>query len=281
MNRQPIAPVPRLAFVGACLLCAVGQAGAAVYWQAGVRAEVITICFVGDALMTRPDRIQEIASYLTDYEYSANIRFSYLGQCPVGTSQPSGNDYYDGDIRVVLPGTSAAFTGMVPGRGCPMFLDDQGNYNGGNDGGGSWSNAPSDLSNNRACLYNLKLNDDADGRGVPWRNHALHEFGHALGLAHEHDRRDVDKSVCARSGYGGGISSGFLTLYDRYSVMHYQFADCGINGNYDHPGLSTLDRVGMHILYPEAGFVAEYVGTTVVQSTQPVHLPVRVEITRR
>jgi len=54
--------------------------------------------------------------------------------------------------------------------------------------------------------------------------------------------------------------------------MHYEFSSCGIKGNYDYTGLSKLDRLGLHILYPENGAVAEYVGTTVVESTQPVKL---------
>src|SRR5262249_49317239 len=64
----------------------------------------------------------------------------------------------------------------------------------------------------------------------------------------------------------------FLTPYDRYSVMHYMFATCGINGNYDYTGLSTWDRLGVHVLYPEDGNPAEYVGTIVVRTTESLHL---------
>jgi hypothetical protein len=45
--------------------------------------------------------------------------------------------------------------------------------------------------------------------------------------------------------------------------MHYMFAACGINGNYDSTGLSDYDRLGLRILYPEANRHAEYVGATV------------------
>jgi homoaconitase/3-isopropylmalate dehydratase large subunit len=71
------------------------------------------------------------------------------------------------------------------------------------------------------------------------------------------------RSVALNRGFGGNATS-FLTRYDRHSVMHYQFTSCGINGNYDNTGLSDLDQLAVHILYPEDQQVAEYIGTTVV-----------------
>src|SRR5436305_3130174 len=163
-----------------------------------------------------------------------------------------------------------------------MFRDKDGNYDKRNDGWGSWSNPPWELEEKRGCLYNLKLGDDprpVDGKPavnppstVPYLNHTLHEFGHALGLAHEHERSDVDKEVCTAARFGGDRSDGFLTPYDRYSVMHYQFLACGINGNYDNTGLSELDRLALHILYPEDDLAAEFGGTTVVRVGEPLNL---------
>ena len=72
---------------------------------------------------------------------------------------------------------------------------------------GSFSNFPNDLPNARACVYNLKLGDDGSG-GVAYLNHTLHEFGHALGLAHEHIRSDVDTTICTAPGFGGTVSTG-------------------------------------------------------------------------
>jgi hypothetical protein len=54
--------------------------------------------------------------------------------------------------------------------------------------------------------------------------------------------------------------------------MNYKCPTGGINGNYDNTGLSDMDRLGVHILYPEDVRVAEYVGTTVVQMGEPVNL---------
>lgn len=248
------------------------SAQASLYWNHGVRSGTPSVCFVGDALFSRPDRVQQVLDYIGDFERAANIRFNYLGTCPAAYVLANGDDWYGGDIRVVLPSTSVSFTGQVPGNGCPIFLDDNGNYNGDNDGWGSWSNPPDELATNRGCLYNLKLGDDADPSGVPWRNHTLHEFGHALGLAHEHVRDDVDYSTCTASGYGGSASSGHMTPYDRNSVMHYRFSACGIDGNYGQDGLSTWDQLGLHILYPEPVHRAEYVGRTVVRTNEYLSL---------
>ncbi len=236
----------------------------ALDWQAGVRGSDISVCVAGDAPASRPSRVAQIASYLREFAWAANIRFSGLGSCAAPSKDPNGNDHYAEDIRVVIPGTSAPFTGAVPGVGCTSFRDANGVYNGGNDGGGSWSATPNDGRQATACLYNLKLNDDAGPSGVPFLNHTLHEFGHGLGLAHEHERSDVDKTVCSVAGLGGGATTGFITPYDRLSVMHYNFATCGIDGNYGYGGLSDLDRLALHIMYPESDRTAEYVGTTVL-----------------
>ncbi len=137
---------------------------------------------------------------------------------------------------------------------------------------GSWSSEPWNLNdpNHRACLYNLKLGDDP-WNATPYRNHTLHEFGHALGLSHEHKRPDANAG-CTEDDYGGGGTAGLMTPYDRNSVMHYKFASCGINGNYDHTGLSAWDRLALHIMYPEDVRVAEFTGKTVVKVGEPLVL---------
>ncbi len=357
-------------------------ARAGLYWQQGVRSKSVSVCFVGDAVTSRPLRVQQVLRYIREFEYAADVKFPGVPvPCAAPTTRPDGTNDFDGDIRVILPFTSGPWTGPVPGVGCPMFRDAAGSYNGRNDGWGSWSNAPNDLATNRACLYNLKLGDDGAG-GVPYLNHTLHEFGHALGLRHEHERNDVEKqwvlyyfntmkdmdqtkaeniyaagyrnldeiagagvnqlqniagygtataaeelkmhatflthiagvtvaiakaiyakgfltagdvanaavaklqtipgytvfadakklkddaaAAPPRVIYGGRATNGYITAYDRASVMHYKFTDAGINGNYDYTGLSDLDRLSIHILYPEDVPVAEFVGTTVVRST--------------
>lgn len=360
------------------------DARAGLYWFGGVRTKTISVCFVGDALTSRMPRVNQVLQYLREFEYAANVKFPATAvSCAAPTVLANGNESYAGDIRVALPFTSAQWLGAVPGVGCQMFRDPvTGIYNGGNDGWGSWSNAPNDLAVNRSCVYNLKLGDDGAG-GIPYLNHTLHEFGHALGLAHEHLRNDVEKAwvlhyfetmknmdatkaaniyaagyrnldeianasvaqlqtipgygnaadaqqlqmdatfltyipgvslanamtiyaagfktaqdvawaavadlqaipgysalidatalqanaatVRDRVIYGGGATGGHITVYDRNSVMHYKFTDAGINGNYDYTGLSVLDQLAVHVLYPEDAHVAEFIGTTVVPSTR-------------
>jgi hypothetical protein len=262
-------------------------ASAAVYWLHGVRNNVVTVCFVGDAVTSRPDRVNEVLRQLREFEYSVNVRFDYLGSCPPSQAQPNAHDSFPGDIRVALPHTAGTKlrtwageegTGPVPGRGCSMFLRADGKYcdsscnqNANNDDWGSWSDAPVDLAPDRACLYNLKLGDDP-WNAPPYLNHTLHEFGHALGLAHEHQRDDVDATLCSEKDYGGPVADGHLTPYDPRSVMHYMFSTCGIKGNYGYTGLSNYDRLGLRILYPEANRQAEYVGATVRRAGESVVL---------
>ncbi|HET7087860.1 MAG TPA: M12 family metallopeptidase [Anaerolineae bacterium] len=246
----------------ALLLAMVSHANAALYWFQGVRSKTISVCFVGTAVTTRPDRVQQILTYLKEFEYAANIRFNYLGQCPASIPQPDGHDYYDGDIRVMIPNAGLAWTtGPVLGNGCPMTSQP----------GGSWSNAPNDLGPNRACLYNLRLGDDGEN-GVPYLNHTLHEFGHALGLSHEHARAD-ENANCVPSTHGEYhiANTGYMTPYDKDSVMHYKFSptetpSCVQTGsNYSYQGFTGYDKLALHIMYPEDTRVAEYVGTTVVR----------------
>jgi hypothetical protein len=266
------APVAAGAASGLVLILITTAAEAGLYWFQGVRSDVISLCFVGDAVTSRPDRVDEVRRYLREFEFRINIRFDYQGSCAASVVQSNGTDFFDGDIRVVLPNTTETKisawpgpegTGPVPGIGCPMFLDANGNYDGGNNGWGSWSNAPDDLEGFRACLYTLKLGDDP-WNAPPYLNHTLHEFGHALGLRHEHERYDVSEA-CKNSGegYGGNARDGFLTPFDISSVMNYgpsRSPTCGIIGNYAYTGLSDFDRLSLRIFYPEENRLAEIRG---------------------
>ncbi|MBT8401694.1 MAG: hypothetical protein KJO98_14545 [Rhodothermia bacterium] len=262
---------PGLAVLLFCSLVS-QPASAALFWQNGVHTNDISVCFVGDSLARNTAFANLAMDYMREFEWYSGIRFTYIdgGVCPAATPYPGdpGRDYYAGTIRIILPGvTTVSPFGWVPGSGCPHdpnWENPDGSYNGGNDGWGSWANPPNDLEVRRSCIYNVKLGQDGDTNGTPWRNHTLHEIGHAIGLSHEHARVDVDPA-CTAPGYGGTASAGLMTPYDRNSVMHYQFLSCGIDGNYGHSGLSAWDRLAVHILYPEAAPVAELRGNLLLR----------------
>jgi predicted Zn-dependent protease with MMP-like domain len=71
---------------------------------------------------------------------------------------------------------------------------------------------------------------------------AVHEFGHALGLAHEHNRGDRP-SACDTEPQGP-LPSYIITEYDPSSVMNYCSEDWNNNGK-----LSPLDVFGIRSLY--------------------------------
>jgi hypothetical protein len=169
---------------------------AALYWESGVRSATPTVCFAGTGGTARADRIAQIKEVLKQFEYAANIRFDYKASC---TNQPqaNGNDFWLEDIRVVIPNTDGSLFAKVkpvPGKGCPMA----------DPGGGGWSNSPAEFTANRPCVFNMHLGSDSfatagfgdpSGGSAPFINHPLHEFGHALGLSHEHERMDVRKDM--------------------------------------------------------------------------------------
>lgn len=272
--------------LGVPLLCVAGMnlpSLASTYWFQGVHHRDIEVCFAGNAVTQRPARIREIVGHLQHFQNAANIRFySPTGNpiavdagtggnvnnlaCPAPATLPNGNSYYAGDIRVALWNTDVPLDppGWVPGVGCTQVKESF-----------SWANPPAELELKRSCQYNLKLGDDdldTDTNlhtGVPWLNHTLHEFGHALGLVHEFVRADIDPAC----GVTGTWTDGWITAsWDRYSVMNYVMLGCQAYANYANTGLSAGDKLALHMMYPEDQTVAEFWGRTVIGSTENLQL---------
>jgi hypothetical protein len=138
---------------GALVLLCDKESSGAIYGGKGVQpnAPNISLCLVGDAETSRPDRVAEILEWIQDFEQVANIRWDYKGSCPApvagGLGSPyaecrrsdlEGDDCFLHDVRLRIPGTSAAnanVVGKVPGRGC-----EQDAY----EDGASWGNFPTE-----------------------------------------------------------------------------------------------------------------------------------------
>ena len=244
------------------------------------RPQLISVCFVGNATDTRPQRVEEIKRTIKEhFESAANLKFDGFDSCAAPRPSLCGDsecDFFPGDIRLAIPGA------QFKGKDIPRIISQQ-DYPHCADYGAasSWAVFPENVEkpSYRACPYNMFIGDDGndDTPPRPWVNHTLHEVGHSLGLVHEFAHPDFDATgrdgtVCKSLTNPGSSSLPVLTPVDLFSVMMYTDNSCGIPGNYSNGGLSAFDRLTLHILYPETDRVAEYVGTTVVKSNQPIEL---------
>lgn len=272
----------------------------------GILGRDITVCFVGDAVTTRAVFVQQIRNYLARHSAVANIDYNFLGACAAPTVDASGNQVFAGTMRVVLPGTSVPFNLVgtptsvpMPGIGCTRSAPWRTDANGlpvldasGNriDAGPSFGIFPTERTpgNDTHCQWNVRLGDDGDASGVPWRNHTLHEFGHSLGFAHEFERDDARDFTTAAGcntttqatdwinglpAKGSGNTRFTSAPYDLGSTMNYTMSHCpNYVGNYSHAGLGELEQLSLHFMYPEDVRVAEFLGATVVEAGKPAQL---------
>lgn len=226
----------------------------------------IEYCFIGDSVTNNPVRVAEIQNFIIEFTNAININFIYKGTCPPPSILGNGNENYGEMHRLNITGSDVPNQATIPGIGCTAAWVNS-----------SFSMFPQEAADNSSCLFTSVIWDDADPTtGLRYRNHTLHEFGHALGLAHEHRRTDAPVSTCPEPGFGPdaneSISGTFLTPYDSNSVMNYYFPTCGIFGNYSQLGISALDIVSLRVLYPEEGNIASMIGRTTVRPNQSIDL---------
>jgi hypothetical protein len=105
-----------------CAVAAAGllgpiDAGASLCWMQGIRTTPVPVCFVGDALTSRPARVAQILGDINGYTLAAGVRFTYLGTCPASAPQ-GGKDCFGGDVRAVIRSTSA-YTVSLAGTDLP------------------------------------------------------------------------------------------------------------------------------------------------------------------
>jgi hypothetical protein len=200
-----------------------------------------TVCWVKDPDSTTSNaafdaKTAQLEATLSEWEAESGLTIDWQGRCAPPSTEidpVTGQtlDVYHEDIRILLNELDRQSEYQIPGRGCPN-----------NNANGHWSFFPNEREEYRHCRHNVSI-----GEGVA-RNNVLHEFGHALGMEHEHVHPD---STCIVEDltFGGVL----LTAYDPLSPMHY--VKCGSPGNWGDGGLTELDRLGVEIAYPPSSTV--------------------------
>jgi hypothetical protein len=84
---------------------------------------------------------------------------------------------------------------------------------------------------------------DEAARELCIRSIAVHEFGHAIGFAHEQDRADAPGECAHKHGTGTTGSLVMLTPYDPQSVMNYCTQPYSNNGKLSDVDIQSVQKI--------------------------------------